>query len=541
MRKSGSLVQLASAGNLAQALGALVQASALSSADASRLTALVQSSEASEGGAGDEGLGAPAGAVYGGQSGGIIATLEDLLEKAQGQLADARQKETAAIHNWELLKQSLEDSLAYAAKEMAEAKKGLAQSAEKKATAEGDLAATSKDLGQDTSSLEDLRQTCLTKAQDFEAATKSRAEELAALADAKRVIAEETGGAEKLAYGLDQVSLVQVGRAALSSGMDLANFEAVQLVRDLAKKERSPALAQLASRMATAMRLGAGEGDDPFAKVKGLIADMIERLEAEPGADASHKAYCDKETAYATTKKDDREAEIEKLSTQIDLMTARSEQLKSEVAALQKALAELAAAQAEMDKIRQEEHETFLKSKADMEQGLEGVKLALKVLREYYAEEDKAHEAAEGAGGGIIGLLEVIESDFSKGLAEMTATEQSAQASYEQQTKENEIEKATKDKDVEYKSKEAAGLDKATAEATSDRSGVQAELDAVLEYLETLRKQCVERAETYAERKARFESEIAGLKEALAILSGEALLQGSRHSLRGARPHVQVA
>merc|ERR550532_45811 len=312
MRKSGSLVQLASAGNLAQALGALVQASALSSADASRLTALVQSSEASEGGAGDEGLGAPAGAVFKGQSGGIIETLEGLLEKAETQLAGARKQETADLHNWELLKQSLEDSLAYAAKEMAEAKKGLAQSGEKKATAQGDLEATSKDLGQDAGSLEDLRQMCLTKAQDFEAATKSRGEELTALADAKKAIAEETVGAEKLSYGLDQVSFVQLGRTALSSGSDLANFEAVHFVRDLARKHHSPALTQLASRMATAMRLGAGEGDDPFAKVKGLIADMIERLEAEANADASHKAHCDKEMAYTDTKQGEKMAEIAK-------------------------------------------------------------------------------------------------------------------------------------------------------------------------------------------------------------------------------------
>merc|ERR1712151_177194 len=172
------------------------------------------------------------------------------------------------------------------------------------------------------------------------------------------------------------------------------------------------------------------------------------------------------------------------------------------------------------------------------EQGLEGVKLALKVLREYYAQ-DKAHAAAEGAGANIIGLLEVVESDFSKGLAEMTAAEESAQATYDTETKENEIEKTTKDQDVAYKTKESAGLDKAVAEASSDRSGVQTELDAVNEYLSTLKKECVEEAETYAERKARFEAEIAGLKEALQILESEtALLQkSSKHALRGVRPH----
>merc|ERR1711972_704817 len=129
----------------------------------------------------------------------------------------------------------------------------------------------------------------------------------------------------------------------------------------------------------------------------------------------------------------------------------------------------------------------FAKNKEDMQKGLEGIKMALKVLREYYAG-DKAHSAAEGAGSNVIGLLEVVESDFSKGLAEMTATEDTAQATYETETKENEIEKTTKDQDVAYKTKEAAGLDKSVAELSSDRSGVQAELDAVNEYLTSLKK-----------------------------------------------------
>merc|ERR1719229_1502615 len=147
-------------------------------------------------------------------------------------------------------------------------------------------------------------------------------------------------------------------------------------------------------------------------------------------------------------------------------MTARSAQLKEEVAGLESALAALAKAGAEMDQMRQQENKDYVKNKADMQQGLEGVKMALKVLREYYAL-DKAHSAAEGAGANIIGLLEVVESDFSKGLAEMTATEDTAQSAYETETKENEIEKTTKDQDVAYKSKESTGLDKAVAEASS--------------------------------------------------------------------------
>merc|ERR1712060_117127 len=315
----------------------------------------------------------------------------------------------------------------------------------------------------------------------------------------------------------------------LSSQADLANYEAVRFVRNLARKQKSTALAQLASRMSSAMN--ARNSADPFGKVKGLIADMIEKLEAEAEADATHKAYCDKEIAESNEKKDDKTAEIAKLSTKIDQMSARSAQLKEEVAALQKSLAELAASQAEMNKMRKEENAAFIQNKADMEQGLEGVKLALKVLRDYYAKGDKAHAAAEGAGHGIIGLLEVIESDFSQALAEFISVEETAASTYDKQSKENEIEKTTKEQDVKYKNQEASDLDKATAEASSDREGVQTELAAVQEYLDSLAAECIttggnmgtegHNAESYEQRVARRTSEINGLKEALTILEGE--------------------
>merc|ERR1712204_151384 len=104
-------------------------------------------------------------------------------------------------------------------------------------------------------------------------------------------------------------------------------------------------------------------------------------------------------------------------------------------------------------------------------------------------------------------------------------------SAYDRETKNNEIEKTTKDKDVEYKNKEAAYLDKESAELASDRETVQDELDAVLEYLRKLEERCIAKAETYAERKRRFESELAGLRDALRVLGSEtALLQ--RRSLR---------
>merc|ERR1719243_259499 len=113
------------------------------------------------------------------------------------------------------------------------------------------------------------------------------------------------------------------------------------------------------------MRAGSQSGD-PFAKVEALIKDMIERLLAEGEADATEKAFCDKEMAETETKKADKEASIEKLSTQIDSQNAKSAKLKEEVAALQKELSQLAKAQAEMDKLRAEEKAAFDKNSAEM-------------------------------------------------------------------------------------------------------------------------------------------------------------------------------
>merc|ERR1719246_316275 len=207
---------------------------------------------------------------------------------------------------------------------MDEAKKNLASSSEGRSVAEGDLAVTTRELVSDEDAKAQLHRECMRKAEDFEAETKSRGEELKALAEAKKVIMETTSGAESISYNLAQeTSFVQVARSQLGSATDLANFEAVRLVRDLSRKQHAPELAQLAQRMEATMRLGASIAD-PFSKVRGLIRDMIEKLESEAGADASKKSWCDKQLAETTEKKSNKNSEIDKLAAKIDSMSARS-------------------------------------------------------------------------------------------------------------------------------------------------------------------------------------------------------------------------
>jgi hypothetical protein len=312
----------------------------------------------------------------------------------------------------------------------------------------------------------------------------------------------------------------------------LAGAEVVTLVKRLAREHHSAALAQLASRISAVLRFGSGSGEDPFAKVKGLISDLLARLESEAGADATEKAYCDEQMAKTGAKKQELEAEMAKLTSKIDQAAAKSARLKEEVKEFQSELATLATEQAQMDKIRQETHAAYVTAKADLELGLQGVRQALGILRDYYGSAAAAsmlqqptvpeiHSKATGAGSSIIGMLEVVESDFAKNLAAEETQEADASSEYDKITQENAITKTIKEQGVTYKTQEFQGLDKSISELSSDRETTGTELSAVLEYFGKIKERCIAKPETYEERKHRREAEIAGLKEALSILESE--------------------
>merc|ERR1740138_1999845 len=146
----------------------------------------------------------------------------------------------------------------------------------------------------------------------------------------------------------------------MRSRADLAGAEVVNQVKRLAKAQHSAALAQLASRVAAILRYGNSASEDPFVKVRGLISEMISKLENEAQAEATEKAYCDEQIAKTEAKKAELEEDISKLTSKIDTAAARSAGLKEEVKELQAELASLAKLQAEMDQIRTESHAAYV-------------------------------------------------------------------------------------------------------------------------------------------------------------------------------------
>lgn len=550
MQKNPALLQQANSGdlgNLLKSLSTVVDAAAFSVEDQQHLMALVQAKNGAS--SDDDDFGAPAAASYKSHSTNIIDVLEDLKEKAEEELADVRKAESSTKHNYNMLKQSLEDSMAADGKDMDEQKAAKAAAEENKATAVGDLSETTKALANSKNALETTSTTCMTVAADHEATMKGRAEELNAIATARKILQETSSGAVSQTY-----SFFQLG-SSLRTRADLANAEIIQIVKKLAREHHSAALAQLASRISAVIRYGGSSGEDPFVKVRGLIADMIAKLEKEASSEANEKAYCDEELAKTKAKKEELNYEISKLTSKIDKAAAKSASLKDSVKNLQAELAALAKSQAEMDKIRGEERAAYSTAKEDLTLGLSGVRKALGVLRDYYGGAAAAsmlqsgsdmslvmqqpaapvqHSKASGAGGSIMDILEVVESDFAKNLASEETQEADAAAEYERTTQENKVTTALKEQDVKYETKEFKGLDKTISELSSDRDTTNSELGAVLEYDGKLKERCIAKPETYEQRKGRREAEITGLKEALSILNGEALVQRKKRGFQGA-------
>jgi len=516
----------------------VADAAAFSVTDKERLLALAQTDQ------GDEEFGAPAAAAYKSHSGGIIDVLEDMKEKAESQLAELRKAEEAAKHNYEMLKSSLEAQIAADTKDMKEEKASKAEAEEGKAEAEGDLEVTTKELANADETLATAKSTCMKVGGDHELTVKARAEELKVIAEAKKLLVETTSGAEGQTY-----SFFQVFSSRLQTRADLAHAEVVVLVKKLAREHHSAALAQLASRVAAVLQYGSENGEDPFVKVKGLIQDMIVKLEEEGQAEASEKAYCDEQMAKTQAKKEELDDDLAKLTVKIDQANSKSAKLKEEVQELESELAALTKLQAEMDKIRQETHAEYSTAKADLEQGLNGVRKALGVLRAYYGGAaafvqdgskmglsmqqpamPESHVKAGGAGQGIINILEVVESDFAENLAKEETEEADAQSSYDKTSMENKVSKTLKEQDVKYKTQEIKSLGKSLSELSADRESAEAEYAAVMEYYGKIKDRCIAKPETYEERKKRRAAEIAGLKEALSILENEtAFMQRKSH------------
>merc|ERR1719408_401059 len=197
-----------------------------------------------------------------------------------------------------------------------------------------------------------------------------------------------------------------------------------------------------------------------------------------------------------------------------------------EVSVLSKEVADSDAALATATALREKEKATFALVEKDLSESQEACAAATEVLREYYegasfiqtGQKAKGQTDEQGDGSGILGMLEVAESDFAAGLAEARTVEEAAQSDFDKLKEESKMLKTTKTMEIKGKQSEIGSLKTTVSDLGSDKEGLTGELDAVLAYLDKLKPQCETKVPSYEERKAAREQEIEGLRNALSIL-----------------------
>merc|ERR1712216_894060 len=339
-------------------------------------------------------------------------------------------------HAYDMLMQDLKAQIAQATQDRDEKAETKATTLQHKADAEGDLKDTTSTRDADSRYLAELTATCEQKASDFESRQQLRADEIVAIEKAIEIISSGAvaGNADK-----HLPSMVQKASALaqLRSSTNTQNRVA-QYLQAQASKLNSRVLATVAARVS----------DDPFKKVKKMIKDLIVRLMEEANEEAEHKGWCDTElSTNEQTRKEKTEA-VETLHAEIDQLEASIAKLTEDISELTKAVAELDAAMAKATKLRQEEKAKNTETISDSEEAQTAVAQALTVLKEFYAKAaeatallqrkaepeifDSEYKGMQSENGGVVGMLEVIESDFARLESDTKAAEATAQKEYDE-------------------------------------------------------------------------------------------------------------
>merc|ERR1740121_3242780 len=131
-----------------------------------------------------------------------------------------------------------------------------------------------------------------------------------------------------------------------------------------------------------------------------MIKDLIVRLMEEANEEAEHKGWCDTELATNEQTRKEKTNAVETLHAEID-------QLEASIAKLNEDIADLSAAVAEATALLQQQP----------------------VAPDIF---ESPYKGMQAENGGVVGMLEVIESDFARLEADTKAAEATAQKEYDE-------------------------------------------------------------------------------------------------------------
>jgi len=473
---------------------------------------------------------------YSRHSGGVIELMEKLQDEFRAEIGKIKSEEVQRKNAYLGLKVGFDAEIDDATSRKGTATKNMNNLAQEKAADEADLAETKDVLAADSKYKKDLEMDWAKQDADYTSRQTLRGEELEAINKAIEIIGggSVSGSADKHLPGLlqvdDAVALAQMSSSNLR-GHNAAH-RAVELLQREAQKLQSNELAGLALRISS--------GSPAIDKIKTMIKDMVGNIEAKMSEDATKDAWCSEEIAKNKDTRSELSDEVEGLQSVIEKLEANIKSLSHDVKDLTASVTETKAAMSEATELRHEEKANNTATIADAKAAQAAVDQAMKVLEDFYEKAGKATALTQldssqvpdspqalsggtynGMGsetGGVLGLIEVIKSDFARLEAETTSEEDTAASEYATFMEDSHLDVTKKDKDIQYKTQTKESTERKVASKKMDLEGVQEELAGAEKTFEELKPQCSQPNPTFEERKAERDAKIKALENALESL-----------------------
>lgn len=466
---------------------------------------------------------APEANAYEFQSTGVIQMLAKLEDKFTEERVTLQKEETNSKHAHDMLLQNLNTQVGEAQKDIKDHTQEKMRTKQAKAGAESDQHEQTKLLTADTKYLKDLTASCSMEKSEFEAAQLMRADEIVAIDKAVEIISSGSV-AGKAAKHLP--TLLQANTAP-TLGQLRSNVDS-QIQGKVAEFLHAQA-AKFNSRVLETVALHAAA--DPMLKVKKMIKELIVKLHEEANAEADHKGFCDSSLATNQATRTEKTSEVSTLTAEIDQLDASMAKLGSELVKLNKQVVEGDKAMARSTEIRTADKAKNKNTIEDAQEAQAAVAQALRVLKEFYQKAADAAAASAsflqapytgmgGENGGVIGMLEVIETDFARLESQTKASESTDQQEYDEFMSQSNVDKAGKNSAIDHKVGKKTETEATLNIKKNDLEGTQKELTAALNVFEKLKPACVATGVSYEDRVARRKEEIESMKEALQVLEG---------------------
>jgi len=507
----------------------------------------------------------PAAYTYG--SNDIIAVLEGLLKTFKENKVELDTDEAHKRNDYELEKQARENTIKFTMQTIDEKAKLAADKEAEKEAITKDMNEEIADMDADQAFLDELTELGESKAKEFDQRSKTRSAEIVALNEALAILKEGVQpnyAANKKLNLVTQKKTVQEGAPVAKTAHghwvwveDPVTPQATAFlqIRQLASQSKPEKLLKFLTQKAQVlksntlstllMKIQVTAGIDHFVKVRGMIKDLIAKLEADAEAEATQKSFCDEAMEKATTARDTAIAGIEEQTAIIDKKKSEIADLIAEIEELSNQIAELRKGLFEAEQLRAAEKAENEKTLSMAEDGKNSIEQAIKVLKDFYGGEliqtdfvpkgadrdgntvkdlapdtgfDGKYGGNQKAAEGIFGFLEVILSDFKRTIEETTAAEEDAAQKHADY-------KADTEADIEAKSttkKEKEELKETTegelVEAEDSLKAFETDLKDAKKELEVLKPLCVDTGASWKDRRDKAKQEVEALKEALAIL-----------------------